>query len=128
ARSPAVDKAIAAGIPIVNVNSETRSAPTAFVGSKDEEAGRVAMEYIAKRLGGKGEIVMMHGFMGQAAQIKRDQGAREVLARNPGMKLIADQTADWDRAKGISQSEEHTSELQSRGHLVCRLLLEKKKK
>src|SRR5690625_6342488 len=28
---------------------------------------------------------------------------------------------------GISRSEEHTSELQSRGHLVCRLLLEKKK-
>src|SRR5215208_1413758 len=27
-----------------------------------------------------------------------------------------------------SRSEEHTSELQSRGHLVCRLLLEKKKK
>src|SRR5690625_153367 len=29
---------------------------------------------------------------------------------------------------GHSRSEEHTSELQSRGHLVCRLLLEKKKK
>src|SRR5690554_7020562 len=29
---------------------------------------------------------------------------------------------------GISRSEEHTSELQSRPHLVCRLLLEKKKK
>src|SRR5207253_8959722 len=28
----------------------------------------------------------------------------------------------------IYRSEEHTSELQSRGHLVCRLLLEKKKK
>src|SRR5215510_16439530 len=28
----------------------------------------------------------------------------------------------------VSRSEEHTSELQSRGHLVCRLLLEKKKK
>src|SRR5437870_11407002 len=28
---------------------------------------------------------------------------------------------------GASRSEEHTSELQSRGHLVCRLLLEKKK-
>src|SRR5690625_6170914 len=27
----------------------------------------------------------------------------------------------------IVRSEEHTSELQSRGHLVCRLLLEKKK-
>src|SRR5207253_10057659 len=29
---------------------------------------------------------------------------------------------------GVFRSEEHTSELQSRGHLVCRLLLEKKKK
>src|SRR5690625_5354687 len=28
----------------------------------------------------------------------------------------------------ITRSEEHTSELQSRGHLVCRLLLEKKKR
>src|SRR5207253_8833038 len=28
---------------------------------------------------------------------------------------------------GVLRSEEHTSELQSRGHLVCRLLLEKKK-
>src|SRR5690625_6549750 len=29
--------------------------------------------------------------------------------------------------EGVARSEEHTSELQSRGHLVCRLLLEKKK-
>src|SRR5690625_3158771 len=36
--------------------------------------------------------------------------------------LRTEQSAWWNR------SEEHTSELQSRGHLVCRLLLEKKKK
>src|SRR2546422_4084952 len=43
--------------------------------------------------------------------------------------------ADWlrfltelaDRADELARSEEHTSELQSRLHLVCRLLLEKKK-
>src|SRR5439155_4937150 len=33
-----------------------------------------------------------------------------------------------EAVNGIMRSEEHTSELQSRGHLVCRLLLEKKKK
>src|SRR5208337_3882434 len=77
ASSPAVDKALAADIPIVNVNSETRSVPTAFVGSRDEQSAEIAMSYIAKRLGGKGNVVMMHGFMGQAAQIKRDQGARD---------------------------------------------------
>src|SRR2546429_3241326 len=32
------------------------------------------------------------------------------------------------RRHGVRRSEEHTSELQSRLHLVCRLLLEKKKK
>src|SRR5690625_7587318 len=35
---------------------------------------------------------------------------------------------DDDRADHQQRSEEHTSELQSRGHLVCRLLLEKKKR
>src|SRR5207253_10797971 len=34
---------------------------------------------------------------------------------------------DGRRSYGRPRSEEHTSELQSRGHLVCRLLLEKKK-
>lgn len=105
ASSPAVDKALAAGIPVINVNSETRTAPTAFVGSRDEDAGRIAIQYIAQRLGSKGSIVVMQGFMGQAAQVKRDQGAREVLAQNPGLHLLADQTAEWDRAKGISLME-----------------------
>ena len=105
ASSPAVDKALAAGVAIVNVNSETRSVPTAFVGSRDEESGRLAMEYIAGRLRGRGNVLMMHGFMGQAAQIKRDQGARETLAKDPGLKLLADQTAEWDRAKAMTLME-----------------------
>src|SRR5439155_18641726 len=37
-------------------------------------------------------------------------------------------TASLSRAASRARSEEHTSELQSRGQLVCRLLLEKKKK
>ncbi len=105
ASSPAVDKAIAAGIPIVNVNSVTKSVPTAFVGSSDEESGRIAMEYIVRRLSGAGNILIMQGYMGQAAQIKRDQGADEVLARNSGIKVLARQTAEWDRAKAMSLME-----------------------
>src|SRR2546422_6934704 len=38
-------------------------------------------------------------------------------------RLLGEETID-----GAGRSEEHTSELQSRLHLVCRLLLEKKKK
>lgn len=105
ASSPAVDKALAAGVPIVNVNSETKSVPTAFVGSRDEESARLAMEYITQRLKGQGNVVMMHGYMGQAAQIKRDQGAREVLAKHAGLKLLAEQSAEWDRAKAMALME-----------------------
>src|SRR2546429_3778203 len=52
--------------------------------------------------------------------------------RHPGFKAANDRTLAFaERSKGrlipFTRSEEHTSELQSRLHLVCRLLLEKKK-
>lgn len=105
ASSPAVKLALAAKIPIINVNSETSIAPTAFVGSDDEESARIAMKFISEKLGGKGNILMMHGFMGQAAQIKRDKGAKEILKANSGLTLLAEQTGEWDRAKAMSLTE-----------------------
>ncbi|MBX3252859.1 MAG: sugar ABC transporter substrate-binding protein [Chitinophagaceae bacterium] len=105
ASSPAVEKAKAAGIAIINVNSETATQPDGFVGSKDEDSGQMAMEQIAKLLDGKGNIVIIDGYMGQAAQIKRAAGAREVLNKYPDMKVLAEQTAEWDRAKGMSLME-----------------------
>lgn len=105
ASSPAVEKAKAAGIPVVNVNSETTAVPDGFVGSHDEESGEIAMEEIAKRLNGKGNIVIMDGYMGQAAQIKRAIGAKKVLEKYPDIKVLAEQTAEWDRAKAMSLME-----------------------
>ncbi len=101
ASSPAVTKALAAGIPIVNVNSATKVQPTAFVGSDDIESGRIAMKFIAEKLGGNGNIVMIQGLNGQAAQIQREQGAKEIIVQFPGLKMIAQQTAEWDRAKSM---------------------------
>ncbi|GLU52145.1 rhizopine-binding protein [Dyadobacter frigoris] len=105
ASSPAVKLALDAKIPIINVNSETTAKPTSFVGSDDVESARIAMNYIVKKLGGKGNVIMMHGYMGQAAQIKRDKGAKEILKANPGLKLLAEQSGEWDRAKAMSLTE-----------------------
>src|SRR5688572_30869788 len=44
--------------------------------------------------------------------------------RTPGLKCTSPALAGWS----LNRSEEHTSELQSQSNLVCRLLLEKKKK
>lgn len=105
ASSPAVKLAMDAKIPIINVNSETTAKPTAFVGSDDTESARIAMKYIVEKLGGKGNVIMMHGYMGQAAQIKRDKGAKEILKANPGLTLLAEQSGEWDRAKAMSLTE-----------------------
>jgi inositol transport system substrate-binding protein len=101
ASSPAVARAIAAKIPIVGVNSATTIAPNSYVGSDDVEAARIAMKYIAEKLGGKGNVVMISGFIGQSAQINREKGANEILKAYPNLKLLASQPADWDRAKGL---------------------------
>jgi len=101
ASSPAVTKALAANIPIVNVNSATKVSPTAFVGSNDVESGRIAMKFIAEKLGGNGNIVMIQGLNGQAAQIQREEGAKEILRQFPAIKMIAQQSAEWDRSKSM---------------------------
>src|SRR5690625_6758139 len=55
------------------------------------------------------------------------------LAKSLGqsVRILKDETAEKRPSgpddRNPERSEEHTSELQSRGHLVCRLLLEKKK-
>lgn len=105
ASSPAVRKAQEAGIPIINVNSETAAAPDGFVGSRDEESAEIALEYIAQQLVGKGNIVVMHGYMGQAAQLKRAAATKTVLAKYPDISILAEQTAEWDRAKAMSLME-----------------------
>src|SRR5439155_14086939 len=48
------------------------------------------------------------------------RGSRPGSASPPGLRAIE------RRAPGLVRSEEHTSEIQSHGYLVCRLLLEKK--
>src|SRR5690625_6603733 len=71
---------------------------------------------------------------------RREEVAREIREEHRnrtylgGHRLPAEVTATSSVAEAVDgadgivvRSEEHTSELQSRGHLVCRLLLEKKK-
>src|SRR3712207_7059380 len=56
-------------------------------------------------------------------------GARDTVVRNPsGLDAPGQVTSAYDLAlvARAGRSEEHTSELQSRQYLVCRLLLEKK--
>src|SRR5439155_8408917 len=58
----------------------------------------------------------------------RSSGPGRSCRSSRSRTAIAPPTASTRASSTTARSEEHTSELQSRGHLVCRLLLEKKKK
>src|SRR3712207_7762211 len=66
---------------------------------------------------------------GVRGRVRARAGRRGARARapRPGACAGAGAVADRGRRGRVDRSEEHTSELQSRQYLVCRLLLEKKK-
>src|SRR5437870_8654466 len=63
-------------------------------------------------------------FKGDIPTINYPEQSRPYSERFRGTHIL---TVRDDGSLKCVRSEEHTSELQSRGHLVCRLLLEKKK-
>src|SRR2546429_1349690 len=70
-------------------------------------------------------------FRSGSAEMKSavEQNQREAEQAEPEMAAHPGLRASYSPdGKLLARSEEHTSELQSRLHLVCRLLLEKKKK
>src|SRR5258708_24981050 len=69
---------------------------------------------------------------GASTPARRGAGGWRVAARGRSARAVFPAcrriSARWGLAGAAARSEEHTSELQSPDHLVCRLLLEKKKK
>ena len=101
-----VDKAIAAKIPVIILALETSSKnATATIIVDDVEGGRLIGDNIGKALGGKGNVVLMEGPIGQSAQIARRKGVDAGLAQYPGMKLIADKSGNWARSEGQALME-----------------------
>lgn len=107
ASGPITDKAKAANIPIVSVNRPFKNQADAasYCGGDSLQSGVLEMEYLAKKLNGKGNVVIMIGEPSQEAAVKRTEGFKQVLAKYPDMKVVAEQTANWDRAKGMALME-----------------------
>ncbi len=102
----AVDKAAAANIPVIGVNTRVDSEKlTSYVGSKDVYAGELEMQAVADKLGGKGNIVILDGPLGQSAQLERSEGIQNVLKKYPDIKVLAEKTANWSRSEAMTVME-----------------------
>lgn len=103
---PTIKKINGAKIPVVTVDRGANGGTVlAHIASDNVAGGVMAAGYVAKRLNGKGNVVMLEGIAGTSAARDRGKGFRDGLTKYPGIKLVAVQTADFDRAKGLSVME-----------------------
>jgi len=95
-----------AGIPLIYVNRrpDQKDLPKGVVtvASDDMEAGRLQMQYLADKMGGKGNIVILLGDLANNATTNRTKGVKEVLAKYPDIKIEQEQTGIWLRDKGMT--------------------------
>jgi ribose transport system substrate-binding protein len=63
-----------------------------------EEAGRVTAEWLVKKLNGKGDIVVVTGVPGTSVDNLRTKAAKEVFAKNPGIKIVGEAVGMWSQA------------------------------
>jgi ribose transport system substrate-binding protein len=97
---PGVEKALKKKIPVVNVNDGLIANAPNFVGPKADQNGELAAEWIAKKLGGKGEVAVVIGMPKAFAARQRTLGFEGWMTKNaPGITVVAKQNADWDRNK-----------------------------
>jgi inositol transport system substrate-binding protein len=71
------------------------------VTSDDKEAGRMQMEYLAKKMDGKGNVVILLGELANNSTRDRTAGVKEVLKNYPNIKVTQEQTGAWQRQKGM---------------------------
>jgi len=107
AADPMTKAAQDAGIPLVYVNRIPSNLPddVAYVGSESIQAGIMQAEWIAKKLNGKGNVVIMNGDLAQEAAQKRTEGEKQVFAKYPDIHIIKEDTANWSRDQGLALME-----------------------
>ena len=104
---PEIDAAIAAGIPVITMDSDAAASKRLFfIGTNNLEAGRMGGKRVVEKLGGKGNVVFFT-FAGQPNTEERLKGFKDVFAAKPDIKIVdvidvkADARNAFDKAQEL---------------------------
>jgi ribose transport system substrate-binding protein len=101
-----VKEATAAGIKVISLDRTVNGAEViAHVASDNVAGGKMAAEFLLKKIGDKGNVVELVGIPGSSAARERGAGFESAIKGDPNVRLVAVQPADFDRAKGLSVME-----------------------
>jgi ribose transport system substrate-binding protein len=107
---PVLAKANAANIPIVIVDTRIDSAAAtaasvktaSFIGSDNYEGGRAAGSELILATDGKAKVGILEGIPGHDTGDSRLRGFKDATKDTPGIKILASQTANWERDQGFT--------------------------
>jgi len=95
-----IKKAEDEGIYVVQINMRSAQPSTAFVGADWVDVGERDTEAVVEACKGKSnKIAIVQGAPTAAASAYTLKGVENVLAKNPQIKVVSNQAADWDAAK-----------------------------
>lgn len=93
-------------VPVITLDRAANGIKVAsHIASDNVAGGKLAGELIVKQLGGKGNVVELQGIPGASAARDRGQGFHQAMSAAPGIKIVASQSADFDRTKGLNVME-----------------------
>lgn len=102
---PAIEAALAAGIPVATVDRKANTDKVLIhVGADNVEGGRAAARFIIEQLGNKGTVIELEGTPGSSAALDRKAGFDEII-KTSNVKILVSQEADFNRAKAQSVME-----------------------
>ena len=82
-------EALNKGIIVISVDQELNVPGVYNVGIDQKAWAMTSAQWLADKLGGKGEIVEIEGFPGHPANVARMNGVDEVFAKYPDIKVLA---------------------------------------
>jgi len=101
ALDPAVSRVMKQGIPVVMVDRRIASDNfVTFVTASDQMEGRLWAQWIAEKLHGKGNIIILGGQAGSSPNEARVRAAMQVLDQYPDIKILDTVYSDWSPVKG----------------------------
>ena len=102
--STSVQKANEANIPVICVDRKSDEGELeSFIASNNVEGGKLAGEYILEKVGENAEVIQLEGIPGASSTRERGEGFTE--ATDGKINLLASQTANFDRAEGMTVME-----------------------
>jgi len=110
---PAIRNANDAGIPVflldTRIDQDAAESVGAevvtYIGSDNFEGGAVAGRYLAATMGGEGDVAIIEGISGHETADQRRSGFLSGIEGSPGVRVVASQTANWERALAYNVAE-----------------------